>query len=124
MVVLVCGGRDFTDYTMLSNTLRHAHEIVPIREIIHGAAKGADTLADQWARWRNIPVRSYPADWDEHGRSAGPIRNARMLADGRPDLVVAFPGSVGTNNMVEQARKAGVRVLDMRNPARSTKVTG
>lgn len=60
-----------------------------------------------------VPVIVYHADWNAHGRSAGPIRNAKMLAEGKPDLVVAFPGGKGTAHMVGIARKAGVPVVEM-----------
>ena len=53
------------------------------------------------------------ADWAKHGRKAGPIRNQRMIDEGRPDLVVAFPGGTGTADMVERARVAGIRVIEI-----------
>ena len=49
-------------------------------------------------------------------RGAGPERNARMLAEGRPDLVVAFPGGTGTADMVRRAKAAGVRVVEVVEP--------
>jgi len=52
----------------------------------------------------------FPADWSRHGKSAGPIRNRQMLIEGRPDIVVAFPGGKGTANMIKQAVEAGVKV--------------
>ena len=60
-------------------------------------------------------VETYPADWDRHGKSAGPIRNRQMLAEGHPDLVVAFPDTVsrGTWDMIGAARHAGVKVWVM-----------
>jgi hypothetical protein len=62
-----------------------------------------------------IPTVAYPADWNTHGRTAGPIRNSRMLAEGKPDLVLAFTHdlskSIGTRDMVTKARAAGVRVV-------------
>jgi len=39
-------------------------------------------------------------EWDELGKKAGPLRNQRMLDEGKPDLVVAFPGGGGTKDMV------------------------
>lgn len=50
------------------------------------------------------------ADWKKHGKAAGPIRNGIMLRDGKPDMVVAFPGGRGTANMVDQARLADLIV--------------
>ena len=76
-----------------------------------GGSRGADTLAANWARTRGVPTEVYDADRQDFGRKAGPLRNGRMLAEGQPDLVVAFPGRAGTANMIEQARAAGVRVF-------------
>lgn len=53
------------------------------------------------------------ADWDGLGRKAGPIRNQRMLDEGKPDLVVAFPGDKGTADMVRRARTASLEVLEI-----------
>jgi hypothetical protein len=55
---------------------------------------------------------AFPADWERHGRKAGPIRNRTMLAVGKPDLVVAFPGRRGTEHMVAIARNANVPILE------------
>ena len=76
-----------------------------------GGAKGADELARDWARIRNVWLITYPADWDRHGKAAGPIRNEHMLREFEPDLVVAFPGGRGTQHMVSIALSAGVRVM-------------
>ena len=75
------------------------------------AARGADTISEHWAKDRETPTEIYQADWKRLGHAAGPIRNERILKEGRPDVVVAFPGGRGTANMVGQARAAGVRVL-------------
>ena len=79
--------------------------------VIHGAARGADTLLDEWAQVWGIPSLAFPAQWRRLGRAAGPLRNGRMLAEGKPDLVIAFPGGRGTADMVRQAEAAGVRVI-------------
>ncbi len=110
MRVLVCGGRDFDDYPTVARWLGSLHPRPSV--IIHGAAKGADTLAAKWAVMSDTPIMRFPADWQRDGKAAGPIRNARMLAEGKPDLVVAFPGGRGTADMVAKARKAGVPVIE------------
>lgn len=112
--VLVCGGRDYHKRHKVFEELDKAHALLPITLIIHGDAKGADLLADAWALSRGIPRRAYPADWNKNGRAAGPIRNQRMLAEGRPDRVIAFPGGKGTADMVGRALKAGLPVLQIR----------
>lgn len=105
---------------------RLAVEIWPKREsdegdwlpdvtIISGGATGADTAAIDWAVTNWCQFEEYKADWEAHGKAAGPIRNAKMLAEGKPDFVVAFPGGKGTANMVKQARNAEVEVLEIKD---------
>lgn len=113
--VLVCGGRDYTDGTRLNEVLSGLN----IAEIAQGNARGADRLAAWWAASRKIPCRSYPADWSSHGKGAGPLRNARMLRDFNPDLVVAFPGGKGTADMVKRAESAGFETLLVDAPVSS-----
>lgn len=109
--VLVCGGRDFDDELLVLTVLLTLHNDHGIFCVIHGAARGADTLAGRVARELGIEVYEYPADWNAHGRRAGPIRNEKMLREGKPDLVVAFPGGIGTADMVNRAWKAGIKVM-------------
>lgn len=104
--VIVCGGRDFDDYNLLKSYL-DTHEI---STIIHGNARGADSLADRYARENAIDRIVYPANWEGHGKSAGFIRNSMMLNHGKPDKVIAFPGGRGTEMMIDIAKKAGVEV--------------
>lgn len=114
MRVIVCGGRDFNDASLLGDTLDRLHgEKGKIRLLITGMARGADDLAEQWALERGVVCHGYPADWKHYGRRAGPIRNALMLKHGRANLVVAFPGGPGTAHMVRIAKTAGVRVIEV-----------
>lgn len=115
--VLVCGGRDFTDEGMLEEVLDKIHDERKIGCIIHGNARGADKLAGRWAAYNDIETFSYPADWERDGSAAGPIRNRKMLYEGRPDIVVAFKGGRGTADMVAASRKAGVDVLVVKGDA-------
>lgn len=110
--VLVCGGRSFEDRKTVGRVLAILHEARPISLVISGGAPGADRLGELWAQHRKIAVCTFPANWRFEGRAAGPIRNARMLEFGKPDLVVAFPGGPGTQNMIAQAKAAGVEVQE------------
>jgi hypothetical protein len=113
MRVLVCGGRDFNDYEYFEAVLTTISLSMPITCIIHGDASGADSLAGKWAEKKNIQVEKYPADWKALGRAAGPIRNKQMIDEGKPDLVVAFPGGRGTSNMVSLTKKSGIDLLEV-----------
>lgn len=112
MRVLVCGGRDFRDWGRVMETLDGLNAEHKIRTVVHGCARGADELADHWARIREKHVMRFPANWAQ-GKAAGPLRNQRMLEEGKPGLVVAFPGGRGTADMVSRAKAASVKVVEV-----------
>jgi predicted Rossmann-fold nucleotide-binding protein len=113
MRVLVCGGRNFDDFIRVSMVLDRLHTSQGIDVLIEGGAAGADRLASQWAWHCGVATERYEADWENQGSFAGPARNKRMLDEGKPDLVIAFPGGRGTADMVKKARKAGVKVIEI-----------
>lgn len=120
MKILVCGDRNWgneiddqnTLFEELNGWLPFTLRLGPLT-IIEGCARGADTLAEEWARAHGH-LWHFPADWKLHGKAAGPIRNQQMLDEGEPDIVIAFhhnlAESKGTAHMVKIARKAGVFV--------------
>jgi hypothetical protein len=110
MRVLVCGGRDFSDCGLVFDTLDALAKVEVVDCIIEGDARGADRIAGAWAKRRRVDLVLIPADWQKHGKAAGPIRNQKMLDQGKPDLVIAFPGGRGTDDMVRRAEVAGVSV--------------
>jgi hypothetical protein len=135
MRALVCGGRDFANdvrpgyqgpqHTFVIATLdRILHPIVTDDMatwlppdgtfIIAGAARGVDKAAIDWAVVNWVPFQEYPADWEKYGKRAGYVRNKQMLEEGKPDLVIAFPGGKGTAMMVKIAREAGVPVEEVK----------
>lgn len=109
MRVLVCGGRDYKNRDRVDQVLNY----LPKKDlvIIQGNAPGADYLAKEWARENGVQCESYPADWQQYGRKAGYIRNKQMLEEGKPDLVIAFPGGAGTNMMTSLSMNAGIQTL-------------
>jgi len=114
MRVLVCGGRDYTGHDDLFTELDRLHcEEGPISVIIHGDQLGADTYAKWWATERGVPHAPFKAEWGRYGKSAGPVRNRRMIVEGKPDLVVAFKGGKGTADMVRQAMRAAIPVQEI-----------
>ena len=125
MRVLVCGGRDYIDLNAFRAEMHKiAQKHFPRTEpdeygnylytvtIIAGGASGADRMTADWAANEWCQYEEYKADWSS-GTKAGPIRNERMLIEGKPDLVVAFPGGRGTADMVRRACKAGVKVIEV-----------
>lgn len=113
MRVLICGGRDYAGRSKLSEVLDRLHRERPFTCLIQGGARGADDLARLWAKRVGVAGLQFDADWQTHGKAAGFRRNGEMLTEGRPDLVVAFPGGRGTADMIRQSRAAGVAVWDV-----------
>lgn len=77
-------------------------------KVIHGVCpSGADAIAAQWAKSNNIETIEYPADWNQHGKKAGFLRNQQMIVEGKPEVVVAaWDGeSKGTKHTIDLAAK-------------------
>lgn len=110
MKVIIAGGRDFDDYELLKNVCSQI--IKPDWVVISGCAKGADTLAIDYAKEFNIKYEEYPANWNLHGKSAGSIRNREMLNADATHLIAFWDGkSSGTKNMINIAKNANINVL-------------
>lgn len=110
--ILACGDRRWTRASVITRALLehvHAGDVV-----VHGAARGADTIAGELAAGMDgVTVEAYPADWKRYHRAAGPIRNQQMLDTGI-DLVLAFHDDIassrGTADMVRRAQRKGIPV--------------
>ena len=114
--IIVAGGRDFTDYALLSETLDVILKRYTLREvqIVSGCCRGADALGERYAREHGIPVVRFPADWQAYGKAAGPIRNRKMAeyaSEGEGILVAFWDGkSRGTASMIRLAEKYGLQI--------------
>lgn len=104
MKTIIAGGRD---YQMTAEDLRFL-DTLTITEVVCGGATGADEGGRDWAVWKGIPVKHFPADWPRHGRAAGPIRNRQMAE--YADQLVIFPGGRGSANMLKTARELGLAI--------------
>jgi hypothetical protein len=111
--ILVCGSRDYDDYDEMEKTLRDFLNSDTI--FIQGGAPGADTLMKLIAKNNAVHCAEVAAYWHIFGGGAGPLRNGAMLGL-EPQIVFAFYTdklkSKGTANMVKQAKKAGIRVVE------------
>jgi SLOG family YspA-like protein len=106
LTILCCGDREWRDEERIRHVLR---ELLPAGStVIHGAARGADTIAGSLAKGQGHTVIPCPADWDLYGKTAGPVRNRAML-HAHPDveLVLAFHDRIfesrGTRDMIDVA---------------------
>ena len=113
MRVLICGSRNWNDPTPMNAVLAGLDVLAEGSNeplvVIHGDAPGADRLAGSLAKRWGATVIAEPADWNKHGKAAGPIRNQKMLDEHKPDVVYAFRSSGksnGTDDMCKRARDA------------------
>lgn len=115
--VIIAGGRHFQDYEILKEKADYylqsklsTHNVI----IVSGHASGADSLGERYAEERGLKVELHPADWNKHGRAAGPIRNAEM-AETSDALIAFWDGqSRGTKNMIDLAKSKGLKVAIVR----------
>lgn len=107
-VLLVTGGRDYADVQRLTLELDCDNPGL----VIHGGARGADALADTWARGAGVHVLRCDALWDVYRKAAGSKRNAVMVEVCKRlgGSVLAFPGGAGTADCVRRAEAAGLTV--------------
>lgn len=120
--MLVCGGRDYSDADKLFAILDSVVDKKGLWEpafpgivtqellVVSGGARGADSLAHDWAEARGARINEYLPNWNKYGLRAGVLRNQEMLDRENVNLVVAFPtGGPGTRDMISRAQKAGIK---------------
>lgn len=122
MKILVCGSRDWEDphavYIVLAGAKTLSDSLEEPLEIVHGAAKGADTIAGQMGDLLGATIIPVPADWNKDGKAAGPLRNQKMLDEHDIQVTYAFrlPGkSNGTDDMVRRSKSAGIPTYVIRS---------
>lgn len=108
--VIIAGGRDIVDQSFVNSCITSILFEGGVSEVVCGGAKGVDTLGKQWAESMKIPVKMFPADWNKHGKAAGPIRNQEMSE--YADVLVACwdKTSKGTKHMIDTMLSLGKEV--------------
>jgi hypothetical protein len=114
MKLAVIGSRTFKDYDLMKEELSKLNSKEEITEIVSGGAKGADSLAERYAKEFNIPVKVFEANWDKHGRRAGPLRNIKIVD--YCDSLIAFwdSKSTGTKHSIGLAKEQKKSVVIVR----------
>lgn len=111
MRLLVCGGRHFDDSMLVERELSRVHARTPVSVLIHGGLPGLGVSAEAWARRNGVRLIRYPANFSA-GKQGDFERDDFMLADCRPDALLALPGGRRTREMCDRARRSGLRILD------------
>lgn len=109
MKTIIAGSRTITSLAIVEQAIRESG--FDITEVVCGGAKGVDQLGADWAYLHKNRIKWFPADWDKHGRYAGPLRN-RAMADYAEALIAVWDGnSRGTKHMIDCATKKGLKVF-------------
>lgn len=105
--VIIAGGRTFNDYQLLKQSCDKLLVNKTNIEIVSGAARGADSLGEDYAIERGFTIRRFPAQWDSLGCSAGYVRNKQMAE--YADALIAFwdRESKGTKHMIDIMKGLG-----------------
>jgi len=107
LTVVISGSRTITDSNLVKNILSK-HRFEKFHKLIHGGARGVDQVAAHWAMLWGMEVEEYPADWDRHGKAAGPIRNIEMAANADALIAIWDGESRGTKQMIDHCITIGL----------------
>jgi hypothetical protein len=130
MKVIIAGSRGIVDYGFIEEAVEASE--FDIEEVVSGAAQGVDKLGERYAEDESIPVKRFPAQWNDieapgavikqgrygkYNALAGYQRNQRMgeYADG---LIAVWDGSSnGTRHMIQYMERLNkpVFIYDISN---------
>lgn len=74
--------------------------------IISGGAKGADSLAERFAREHNIKMVVFKPEWQRLGRAAGLMRNTDIVNACTHVIAFPSPSGSGTQDSIRKAKAA------------------
>lgn len=109
MKVIIAGSRDVSDLRTVCQAIEDSN--FEVTELVCGMCRGVDILAHGWAKDNNIQIKEFPADWDNYGSSAGPIRNAQMAKYADALIALPAPRSKGTRDMILKALDNGLDIF-------------
>jgi len=113
MKIAIVGSRSFSDYNLLKKSMNSfiKDSSISITHIVSGGAKGADSLAHQYANENNLQMIVFKPDWKKFGKRAGIVRNSDIIENA--DIILAFWDglSSGTKNSIDKALKLNKKVI-------------
>ena len=112
MKIIIAGGRDYSPKRHHVLKILGILEAFKCSEIISGTCDGADVFGEMF--YFVLPEsrkRLFPANWNDYGKAAGPLRNEAMAkyADG----CILLPGGNGTANMKMNAEKYNLKIWEI-----------
>src|SRR5579863_4524475 len=108
MRTIIAGSRTITDQTEVDEAVKSSG--FTITEVLSGGARGVDSLGEVWANAHGVPISIFLADWQQHEKAAGPIRNSEMAANADALILVWDGASRGSQDMLTKAIAKGLQV--------------
>lgn len=109
MKVIIAGSRDIHSHIAVYDAIIASG--FEITEVVSGGCLGVDSIGERWAKNNSIPIVRFPANWNLHGRAAGPKRNSEMAMYADALIAIHHNGSRGTANMIMKAKSNGLKVF-------------
>ena len=78
MKLMVTGSRKITDKSYIFKCLNSVFKLKKFNLLIHGGARGVDSIAEQWAKKKGIDILRFIPNWNSYGISAAVKRNSTM----------------------------------------------
>lgn len=104
MKLIIAGSRNmYVPEEFLCYLIYNVLNINP-KEIVSGVAQGIDTCGEDFAAWNNTKLKQFPANWNEHGKAAGPIRNQQMAEYADALLLIWDGESKGSADMLARMK--------------------
>lgn len=110
MKTIIAGSRNYDSYNDFLLSMCGVEDL-DVTEVVSGGCRGVDKLGERWARVEGLPVKTFPADWEKHGKAAGPIRNKQMAEYANALIAFWDSKSRGTKSMIDLAKKNGLKVI-------------
>ena len=128
MKLIIAGSRDIDDYDALWVLLGCLGIADKVTEIVSGKARGVDTLGESYARDLSVPVKDFPAKWNdleadfcrikvnksgrEYNACAGFARNEDMAKYADACVILRHPESPGSLDMLKRAKAHKLKYCD------------
>lgn len=109
MRTIIAGTRSLNDLAFVVAAIQASGFV--ITEVVSGGARGIDLKGEEWATLHKVPLKRFPANWNEHGKAAGPIRNREMCAYAEALIAIWDGISRGTEDCIAEARRRGLKVF-------------
>jgi len=113
MIISITGSRSFTDYTYFTEKVNSFLQDKEVTCVVSGGASGTDALAKKYCDEKNIKILELLPDWKQFGKSAGIIRNKKIIDQSDFNIIFWDGKSKGSKFNIDYCKKnnKGIEVV-------------